>query len=224
MSFCFWGTDFGPFVFGRSIFKHCKTADLSFWVQQNKDFNILDEKQKIFGESDFWESGLRKIILSSRFGRVGIFYDRKNKKAPAFCAGVAALKFDYVPQNSRSEKNFFLSFFETQVVHEMANEGLSDTVEFRRFARKYIRRAKHAHCDSLFFLDAIFGEEKTKKILQHLAGTQIKIFTADDFLDNSFFVPSKQKIEIKSGDDLYFTTKRAEAILRIKLGMAVLKS
>ena len=105
----------------------------------------------------------------------------------------------------------------------MANEAMADSVEFRRLARKYLRKAKHIHCDTIFFPEAIMGEEKTRKILQHIVGTQMKCVFVSDFVFENEEIKKKIKsskkrnISIISGDDADFTGKRAEGILRTKL-------
>lgn len=209
-----WGHDFGPFVLGKKTLSLFPSSHIRFFVQQQND------AQEGIEEKDFWETGIKDILQQkTRFGRIGIFYDRRNNFAAEFCQSLSSKTFPFLPKEvKRAEKTPRFSFFEYQVLHALANEGCADSVEFRRLARKYIRHAKHAHCDTLFFLEAIFGEGKTKDILQHLAGTQMKVYTVDDF-----FVPEKgseektRTIEIHSEDDPDFTVDRAEKILQTKL-------
>ncbi len=217
MAYHFCGSDFGPLVFGREILRRTPKTILTFEVQQG-DSKSLDQKKCT--ESCFWSLGFHSIVKNhSRFGRIGLFFDRKNTRANQFCEQIQTISFEYKPLDKRAEKNVCITSFEAQVLHEMANEGLSDTVEFRRLARKYIRRAKHAHVDSIFFLEVIFGEEKTRNILQHIAGSQIKLFFPSDFLGSEFFesAVSERKLEIVTGDGVGFTRMRAEKILRTKL-------
>jgi hypothetical protein len=213
MSHTFWSHDFGAFVFGRVVLKIDPQAQLELCVSQTG-------KKKGMSESDFWEKGVGEIAKSqTRFGRVSLFFDRGNKEAESFCKEVAKTKLEYSPsETKRSEKTLQLTPFQTQALCLLANEGLSDSVEFRRLARKFIRPAKHAHCDTIFFLDAILGEEKTRKILQHIAGTQIKLFFPDDFMGKGKPSATKTRdIKIESEDDTEFTKEIAEKILRTKL-------
>jgi len=215
MSYQFWSHDFGAFVFGRKVLQSDQTAHLEFQVAQ-----AGEQPKATTSEQDFWEQGVKEIAKSqTRFGRVGISFDRGNKEAKTFCDTVAKMNLEYSPTDKRrSEKSLRISPFETQVLCNLANEGLSDTVEFRRLARKFIRPAKHAHCDTIFFLDAIMGEEKTRTILKHLAGSQIKLFFPDDFFEISKSENNKTRdIKFISEDDEIFTKKRAENILRTKL-------
>ena len=213
MSDTFWSRDFGAFVFGRAVLKKDPNAQL--------ELNVVQAGKKVgMSESDFWDKGLGDILkLHTRFGRVGLFHERTNKEAGEFCEGVSKTKRDYSPSDKRrSRKEPILRSFEMQGVCALANEGLADSVEFRRLTRKFIRHAKHAHCDTIFFLDAILGEEKIRMILKHLAGTQIKLFFPDDFMDMGKPSTAKErKITIESGDGDEFTRKMAEKILRTKL-------
>ncbi len=215
MSHTFWSHDFGAFVFGRKVLKSDQTAQLEFQVAQ-----VGKQPKSTTSERDFWEQGVKEIAKShTRFGRVGIFFNRGNDEAKTFCDTVAKTKLEYSPsEKKRAKKEAKITPFQTQALCNLANEGLSDTVEFRRLARKFIRPAKHAHCDTIFFLDAILGEEKTRKILKHIAGTQIKLFFPDDFLGELKDEKSKTRaIKIESGDEDIFTKKMAEKILQTKL-------
>jgi hypothetical protein len=211
----FWSHDFGAFVFGRKVLKSEANAQLELLVAQSGA-----KSKSETGEQDFWEKGLQEIVKShTRFGRVGIFFDRRNSAAKTFCDTVAKTKLEYSPsEKKRSEKEVRITSFQTQVLCNLANEEMSDSVEFRRLARKFIRPAKHAHCDTIFFLDAIMGEEKTRKILKHIAGTQIQLFFPDDFMEELKSGERKTRsIKIESEDEEVFTKKIAEKILRTKL-------
>ncbi len=213
MTHTFWSRDFGAFVFGRAILKKNPKAQLELHVAQTGE-------KKGISENDLWEKGVQEILKSqTRFGRVGLFFDRGNSEASPFCNNVVKTKADYTPQEPRrAEKKAKFTPFQMQTLCSFANEGLSDSVEFRRLARKFIRPAKHAHCDTIFFLDVILGEEKTRKILQHIAGTQIKLFFPDDFLGETKASTAKERvIKIESGEENVFTRKMAEKILRTKL-------
>ena len=106
--------------------------------------------------------------------------------------------------------------FPVQALSHLANEGLADSVEFRRLARKYIRRAKQHNLDQLFFPEAIFAEPKTHKTLQHLAGTQLKIQTLSPEIKSK--KSAKQKITIYHDlENTNFLKARAEKLLGTKL-------
>ncbi len=149
--------------------------------------------------------------------------DRKNKEAKTFYEQIDVKSLDYQPiDKRRAEKIPQLSFFESQVVCEMANEGMADSVEFRRLIRKFLRKVKSFNCDTVLLADAILGEEKTKKIVQYLAGPRLKVFVPSDFLfevvDECELEKSEQReIKIETGDDVEFTKLRAEKILRTKI-------
>ncbi len=214
-----WGKGYGPFVFGREVLKKEPAVGLKFCVQQS------DKSPKsVIGEWDFWDTGVRNILEKmTRFGRIGIFFDRKNKLAGEFFSTLDISKYKYDPKDRRAAKKPCVSVFETLILWEMANEAMADSVEFRRLARKYLRKAKHIHCDTIFFPEAIMGEEKTRKILQHIVGTQMKCVFVSDFVFENEEIKKKIKsskkrnISIISGDDADFTGKRAEGILRTKL-------
>lgn len=206
MNSLFSGSDFGVFVFGREILKKQNTAHLSFEIKKNSPHI----------QEPYWEKGLRTIALQTKFGRIGIVHERKNIAAQTFVTNLPT-NIKYTPREPRSETDLSIKNYETQILWELANEELADSVEFRRLARKYIRTMKHAHRDSLFFLDAILGEEKTRKILQHIAGTQIKLYFPSDFMEIPDEKNEKREISIVTDDDIDFTQKRAERILQTKL-------
>jgi len=206
MSLIFSSPDFSAFVFGREVLKVEKQAAINFEIGSVKS-----------SEEDFWKPGLDKILSEiTRFGRIGLMYERKNTAAKKFIDEIGEQDVEYTPQEpKRAEEAPFVYGIQTRVLREMANEGLADTVEFRRLARKYIRNAKNANCDTLFFLDAIMGEETTRKILQHLAGKRMKVVVPSDFLQIS--TPKTGDLQIKTSEDLHFTHHRAEEILRRKI-------
>lgn len=207
----FQSADFGAFVFGRKVLIGFPKATLSLEVQTACDKPT---------EQDLWNIGIGNILNGeTRFGRIACFFDRKNRAARIFCKKLDLKKFKYIPKKPhRAEKEARFSHFETQVLHETANEGLSDSVEFRRLARKYIRHAKHANVDTIYWLETIFAEEKTRQILDHLAGSQIKnVFPVDFLALEDIKEGNKRKLEIVSGDDAVFTHKRAEMILKSKV-------
>jgi hypothetical protein len=222
----FWGKDFGIIALAKNY------PASKVMIKISRDF----PEKEIIQESDFWLPLIKMIVdEKTKFGRVGIFYDRKNKEAKSFCKELAKRNFNYQQKNPRAEKSAKFSFLEMQVLGEIANEGLADSVEFRRLARKFIRNAKHLHLDSLVFLEGIFAEKKTRQILAKIAGTQIKTYFVTDFVYNGFkfsasqskstsksklndFKNSAKKIFlIETDDDLEFTKKRAEQIIQRKL-------
>lgn len=208
MNYSFSGCDYGIFVFGRRVLSVEKTAHITFELE-SKSFHVQEL---------YWDKGIEQIAKESRFGRLGIVYERKNKLAPLLVYKICSSEIDYTPKEKRSEKVLSIKPYETQILWELANEGLSDTVEFRRLARKYIRKAKNEHRDSLFFLDAIMGEEKTKKILEHIAGTQIKLYFPSDFLEiDTTQSHEKRHLEINTQESKEFTHRRAEEILQTKI-------
>lgn len=211
MNVKFIGSDFGPLVLGRTILRRFPKASL--------ELEVCLSAEKSF-QGDLCRNALLKILVQyTRFGRIGVFYDRKNISAKEFFQKISKETFDYAPHKvCRAESLPCFSFFETQILYEMANEGFSQSVEFRRLMRKVLRRAKNHHCDCVFFCETIFGEERTKKILQHLAGTQLQVFTPDDFL---VFEDTKEgrkrSVKITTEDDIEFVHQRAEEILCTKL-------
>jgi hypothetical protein len=156
--------------------------------------------------------------------------DRKNLDAKKMLHELHIHAFEYTPSDKRAATSPEIHTFEYQVLREMALEGLADSVEFRRLARKFLRSAKHANCDSILLLDPIMGHETARKQWQSLAGTQRKIFCLSDFVldvpeiavvtDTWKDIP-KRSIEIEL--DAYwskqkeFVYTRAQKILRTKL-------
>ncbi len=222
----FQSRDFGAFVLGREVLKRFPAAEVKFVVKKNIACEGEVTSPRLPGvaiqEGDFWERALMQILDGgTRFGRIGIFFDRQDVEAKEFFTKLDVSKWKYSPIDRRAEKTPKISLFETQLIHHIADEGCADSVEFRRLARKYIRPAKHARCDVIFFPEAILGAEKTVKILQHIAGTQMKCRFVSEFVLTDEIVKvveksKKQKIEIESGDDGEFTRQRGEGVLRVK--------
>lgn len=152
-------------------------------IKISRDF----PNKEVIQESDFWLPAIKDIVEEkTKFGRIGIFFDRKNKEAGAFSQTLAKQKFNYTQKNPRAEKSAKFIIIKTQILQEMANEGLTDSVEFRTILRKYIRNVKSQHLDSVLFLEAIFAEKKTKKIIRQISGTQIKTYFITDFISTEF--------------------------------------
>jgi len=215
MKYIFFSDDFGALVFGREILKRNPMVELDFQVKTKVGKSLA----KALCERDFWKTGMEESVQESKFGRVGIFFDRENFDAKNFFS-TSNFSKSYKPKNSRAEKNLQISTFETQILKTMANENWADSVEFRRIARKFLRQAKHANVDTIFFADAILASEVARKVLQHLAGPRIRCVFVTDFLGDEFFKVNKGKgsLKITTGDDVEFTREVAEKVLRKKIG------
>jgi len=210
--------DFGAFVFGSEIFRKNPVAEIEFCVKI-----ATNSETGGFLERDFWEIAIREILDGkTRFGRIGIFFDRKNFAGKRFFSNFNFSAENFSPiDRRRAEKFAKIEIFETQILREMANEGMSDSVEFRRLARKFLRKAKCSRIDTILFGDAIFGEGKTRKILQKIAGTQLRcLFLADwtSAICGDFEKINRGTVKITTGDDKKFTRTIAERILRRRLG------
>lgn len=209
----------GILILGRKILKNEPKGALHFLVDGNQN-NLTEFEITLMGE------GIASILKQeTRFGRIGVMLDRKNFSGIRVLESVDVEGQVYNPKEKRAEKKPIVTTFIVQAIKHLALEGLADSVEFRRLTRKYIRQVKNANCDTLFFPEFIFGEAKTKKILQHIAGTQLRVFTLDDFFDPKIEPSGKQKIIIEyEHEDPIFLKKRAEAILRMKLGQSAIKN
>lgn len=222
MQFSFVGNNFGIFVLGRDILKQNPKSCVRFFLNP-----AMPEEKTSIKEQDLWHNAFKSLLKETRFGRIGIFLDRKNfEAADFFQEQINEIKtFEYSPkEKKRALASPQITIFKTQLLREFANEGLADSVEFRRLARKFIRSAKNAGCDLFFFPEAIFGETKTKKILQHLAGSQRQIFTVDEFLSINQDVSDSGVREIKifqTSESVDFVKKRAQKILETKLPKSV---
>jgi len=222
------GNDLDIFVLGRKINKKLPQQNLEFILDhKNQDFNILIK--------NLLNSGIQEVLDNkTKFGRIGIIVDRQNFEILKFLENLNINSYKYSPKSiSRAEKLAKITTFNIPVIKHLANEGFGNSVEFRRLIRKYIRLIKHANIDSLIFADLIFGEEKTKKVIQKIAGTQLKIYTLDDFykiskiddLEDNVIKKtitnnkSEKLIQIKveNDEDLNFIKKRATEILRCKI-------
>lgn len=206
MTLCITGSDEGIFVFGRKALKTLQTASIQF-VLHSKPTHI---------ETDFWENGLCEIAQKTRFGRIGILFDRHNTAALHFTESIDLKSIAYTQSSQRSESQIDIKTYPIQVLKHMVQEGFGNTVEFRRIARKYIRECKKHHRDSLFFLDSVFGEERIRNTLQHIAGKQIQLYFPSDFYTPVLESRTERVLQfhIKNETPQEFIQKRAEQILK----------
>jgi len=215
MQYIFASEDCGGLVFGQKLLQLDPTAQIQFLIGSSP------ENQVVISENDFWRTGLEAILKNhTRFGRVALVCERKNKAAVQFADQIDLADFDYQPQQRRrhTENTPRISTITTQALWELANEGLADTVEFRRLARKQLRKAKQANVDTIFFLESVFGESKTRSILKHIVGSQMKLFFPSDFFDPAKSPGSfNRSIQITTNQDLGFIRTRTEAILKTKI-------
>lgn len=204
----------GILSIGRKILGKNPKVFLSFFLEVEGE----DDQNRI-QEPSLWRDGLFLILSKvTRFGRVGVLFDRKNFEANDFFQNVDTSELNYQKKDKRGEEAPRVNIYQTQVLKAMALEGLADSVEFRRLARKSIRRAKNANCDTIFFPEAVFGEVKTQEILQQIAGRQLKVVTLCDCFEKEIDLTKKQRIEIfYQNEDPVFLKKRAEALLKTKL-------
>lgn len=200
--------DFGAFVIAREILKQFPAARLEIEIAPVYNF-YLDYpliRDAFFRENNTLGVSSQQEKKHRKKQEYGIFLERK--------------------KTIQSHPN--IKFFPYQVLPTLVQEGLADSVEFRRLARKFIRPAKHAHIRTLCCPELLFSAEKTPKILQHLAGTQMQIITIADILDGKIekyfpgISPSKSreitiKIDKNIESDLTFAQSRAEKIIRTKI-------
>lgn len=163
-------------------------------VHPQADLKITIHPETRPTQTTLWDKALKDCLELSRKGSIATMADRKN-----------------------TDFQSPYPHFSTTILHHMACEGLADSVEFRRLARKEIRKAKQSNIDTLFFPEAIFGEAQTHKILQHLAGSQMKICTVADFYTPQGTNGETRNIEIIHNENETWIKQRAEAILKTKL-------
>lgn len=204
--------DLSAFVYGRKILKQNSTAHINFFVQNKNLENI---------SKNFFIPMMQNVFEhQTKFGRIGIMYGRKNNEAKSFLKTFNVSQFNYTPTEKRASTELKpkITKIENLILCEMANEGLSDTVEFRRLARRQLRPFRHANVDTIVCFDDILAEEKTRKILHQIIGKQKKlIFPIDSFVPE--IQPSKQRvIEINAPvHDKSFILNRASKILQTQI-------
>ena len=205
--------DLSAFVYGRKILKQNPQASIEFILQDGAEQSNTSEQ--------FWNTALSDIAKNqTRFGRVGLIYDRKNKIAKKFVESFNFEALEYKAQEERAhtEKKLRITILETQILTEIANEGFADSVEFRRLARKQLRPLRHANIDTIFFFEDILSEEKTRKILSTIIGGQRKLMFPIDYFTPEIQETNKRKIEIISDtEDELFLKNRAEQILKTQI-------
>jgi hypothetical protein len=160
------------------------------------------------------------VSEKTKRGRIAVAMERKNYteiKISETCLE------KYQPKDTKRAGELSIKGFSHQILVELANEGMADSVEFRRLARKFIREIKNANCDTVLWNDAILGEKKAAKILQKICGSQLKCVFMTEICTNKVFIknfeekfPGKKTIKIEVFND-EFTKKRLESILSCKL-------
>jgi hypothetical protein len=159
-----------------------------------------------FSSVDLWKKAAQESV--EKYKRLGIVIDN-------------ALEVENLFMQNSCKKAIPISY---ELLSSFANRGLSDTVEFRRLARKYLRSARNNNCDGVLFLSGILADEESCKILAKMIGTQIKPVFITEFLSEEFFVPaSKQKIEIYTDRDVDRVHREAEKFLHMKLAKGCVK-
>ncbi len=220
MQLRFSGFDFGIFVLGREILKQNSPVNIIFDLSDSDVF-LLEMNKNKFDEKYFWKKDIleiqkylkikfsKKNKFTENFDKIGIFYDHKNYEVEDF------FENNFILENTDSEKGVCnmplqkIKMFPYKILKNFAEEGLADSVEFRRLARKFLRIAKSHNCKALYFPEIIFGDEKTQQILQHLAGSQMKIFTVKDFFVLPENKDSKESAENNSRKlEIIFDSKK----------------
>ncbi len=113
----------------------------------------------------------------------------------------------------------------------LADEGLADSVEFRRLARRYLRPLRHAHCQLVVFPQAIMATEAPRRLLQHIAGTQLQVVTLADLPPSTLLdhlpqlptSPDTPRCRVFSADQPHFVRQRCQTILRTQLAQGAVQ-
>ncbi len=106
----------------------------------------------------------------------------------------------------------------TELLDNFASRALADSVEFRRLARKYLRKVKSHNCSRVLFLSGVLADEKTQKILKQILGTQIKPLFLSEFLPEEIIKPCPQRnIRIFTDHNKERIHREAEYFLHTKL-------
>ena len=134
--------------------------------------------QACLKSSDLLSAMMSRLGTYTRFGRLAVV-----AKGGLGETSEADLRKAYLVSDKRGEEVLQCRYFEMPGLSDLAYVGLGGSVEFRRLARKYIRKAKQAHCDTLFLADPILAETRTKKVLQHIAGSQIRVYCLDEVVE-----------------------------------------
>ncbi len=92
--------------------------------------------------------------------------------------------------------------FSSVLLKDFAQEGLANSVEFRRLARKFLRPVKHANKRELIVIETVLCDKSALKVLRHIAGSQLQIIPATTFLDINDL-----EIDIDGGQQLLVKTK-----------------
>lgn len=206
MSYCLKSQDWSALVIARKLIK-----------LGVKDFEItLGAPENSFSLIEMWQKALDNSLQGTQFGRIGFLYDESNQAAHDFCQNLKSL--NYKPKDEkRALKAPRYTIIPTQILKPMADCGWEDSVEFRRIARKYIRPLKHAHVDTLILLEPIFADEKIQKVIQHLAGTQIKIITPVDFWEPISLSEENDSVKIMTFYSREKTQDQAKRLLKRKV-------
>ena len=194
-----WSSDNAALVLARAVLRREKKVAIKITLSQTCPSGA-------FSPADVWQQALQESEKKQK--RLGVAVDRAVDAEPSFL--------------QKNGKNIVSLPYE--LLSSFVNRGLSDTVEFRRLARKYLRSARNNQCDGVLFLSGILADETSCKILAKILGTQIKPVFITEFLPEEFFVPAeKQVIEIYTDQDRERVYGEAEQILHMKLAKGAVK-
>jgi hypothetical protein len=194
-----WSSDNAALMLARTILIREPKTSLQIFLGEIRPKNV-------FSASDLWKDAVSTANL--KFKKLGIAIDQGNHEENAFLQDTC-------------DNSFFIHY---ELLSDFANRQLADTVEFRRLARKYLRPAKHAHCDAVLFLSGTLSDETSRKILAKTLGTQITSVFVTDFLPKELFIAEKkQQIEIFTDQNIERTHFEAEKILRTKLAKNIIQ-
>lgn len=194
-----WSVDNAALVLARAVLRREPKVEMKIFLGGSRPADS-------FSAIDTWNMAIE--TATQKYVRLGIAVDRASDEENSFLQSYC--------------KNIFSIDYE--LLSSFANRGLSDTVEFRRLARKYLRLARNAHCDGVFFLSGILADEACCKILAKTLGARINPIYVTDFLPESFFISGeKQKIEIYADQDEDRVHREAEKFLHMKLAKGTVK-
>lgn len=194
-----WSSDNAALVLARAIL--CREPKVEMRISLGGS-----RPKDSFSVPDTWNMAFE--TATQKYVRLAIAWNKANDEENMFLQTCCKKAFDV----------------DYDLLSSFANRGLSDTVEFRRLARKYLRSARNAHCDGVLFLSGILADESCRKVLAKTLGTQIKPIYVTNFLPESFFVPAeRQRIEIFTDQDENRVHREAEKFLHMKLAKGAVK-
>ncbi|MCB9809414.1 hypothetical protein H6771_00335 [Candidatus Peribacteria bacterium] len=161
-------------------------------------------------EQSFWPAAIAAALTTDRSGHIALLYDHHRTD------GIAALQETLSPA---------VQLAPTRGITHLAEEGLSTTVSFTRLLRPVLRRIRQQGATTVLCLHGIFADARTERVLQRVAGTQLRVVTLGPALEQwaAQQTRSSGPLTLHTTLSPKWTHHRAQQLLQRQIPMSALQ-